>query len=48
MESVMTVQTISAAGRPGLAVWGFVLCTLLVGIVTVAAITVSFAQAALT
>lgn len=44
----MTAQTISASGRQGLAVWGFVLGTLLVGIVTVAAMTVSFAQGTLT
>src|SRR6476660_6381847 len=32
MESSMTAQTISASGRQSLAVWGFVLGTLLVGI----------------
>jgi hypothetical protein len=48
MEGSMTAQTISASGCQGLAVWGFVLGTLLVGIVTVAAVTVSFAQATLT
>jgi len=44
----MTARTISASGYQGLAVWGFVLGTLLVGIVTVATVTVSFAQAVLT
>ena len=48
METSMTARTISASGYQGLAVWGFVLGTLLVGIVTVATVTVSFAQAVLT
>lgn len=42
-ESSMTAQTITASGGHGLAVWGVVLGTLLVGIVTVAAVTVSVA-----
>lgn len=44
----MTAHPLPAAGRQELAVWGFVLGSLLVGIVTVAAVTVSFAQGALT
>jgi hypothetical protein len=39
----MTTQTISASGHQGLAV-GLVLGSLIVGIITVATITVSFAQ----
>jgi hypothetical protein len=39
----MTAQTITASGGHGLAVWGLVLGTLLIGIVTVAAVTVSVA-----
>jgi len=39
----MTAQTMTASGHHGLAVWGVVLGTLLIGIATVAAVTVSVA-----
>jgi hypothetical protein len=44
----VTARTISASGCQGLAVWGIVLGALLVGIVTAATVTASFAQAVLT
>ena len=43
----MVARTITASGQPGLAVWGFVLGALMVGIVTVATVTISVAHTAL-
>jgi hypothetical protein len=43
----MIARTTPASGDQGLAVWGFVFGTLLVGIVAAATVTVSFAQGVL-